>query len=58
VVGEGGLGREPGRGAHVHGGAEVMRAFLRDWREYSFHTAVYNAVFMWLHKHDDHVRVW
>jgi len=35
-----------------------MRAFLRDWREYSFHTAVYNAVFMWLHKHDDHVRVW
>lgn len=32
--------------------------FLAEWRRWGWHAAVYNAVFRWLHRHDDHVRVW
>ncbi len=32
--------------------------FFKDWREYGFKVALYNKVFTWLHRHDQHVRVW
>lgn len=35
-----------------------MRGFLSDWREHGLGTALYNALFLILHRHDDHVRVW
>ena len=32
--------------------------FICNWQEYGLSVAIYNAVFAWLHRHDDHVRVW
>lgn len=32
--------------------------FLIEWKEYGLRVAVYNMIFMWLHKNDAHVCVW
>jgi hypothetical protein len=32
--------------------------FFIEWREWGFRMAFYNAVFSWVHRHDDHVRTW
>ncbi len=36
----------------------MLIEFLLEWRDYGFKVAVYNAVFLWLHRNDDHVLSW
>ena len=35
-----------------------LREFWLEWREYGPRVAIHNALWMWVHRDDDHVRTW